>query len=658
MRKLLLLIGCLSLASPAGAWKDSSGNLTTHPGATSVAYNRRIAVVVDGTYFPAVNALRARAVRDGLGNLFEQLVIEGGARVDYYSSAYFTNSARDNANQGDSLWKVLGNTYPVVIFPLASSSLASRFFSAESTNAQIVMCGGGMLGGWRTAGNDAAASDTSSHTGYAIYPQGAQTYGSNADTLYVIDYGVRRGALSTGITRVVRLFHPLVLDSTGGVLHACNVDAYSKAFGSGADSAYAVIPATGDSVAGPHEYLPVAWRVYWSGTKHVDFIATGLVESSVGPCWADVLWSLTSRYVKLNPLRWAYDWDDFTREQSGQLRMPKARVDSILVALAAYSVRPTVHLDPGHATAYLSGGTPPGESEVTSPYGSTLRGLRWWSYHSHDSTTTYPWAELSGNGGTTHRSHRYANSSNPDNLGIVQRLQYSDSVRRAIAPSMVVPPYWCPTYNYALPMDWRSRAAQNIYRIGDGKCPIESLFVALRTGLGYSSFSISVPVQQSTGLAITSYAGNEDTSRVATTMFHYGDENWHLASTNVRSVKRLEQWTGATTGRGTHQLNACLDANMLLGFTNDGERGGATAYLFGESFTSTSLPANRNFTALNRLRAVYGHPQADYVGGGWNEIAVLTRGTFQRLRAMNTLAGHQTWVCVEPWNTGRGKTIQ
>lgn len=656
-----LAIVC-SDALGASQWRRAMGGY--YP--AQLAKQRRIAVIQDSRW----NALNqnnvAQARNDmnkAIGNLLEQLELEGGAEVHFYSTAFLEDSL--------PLWREMGSQYALALllyFNDDGGATRTRWFCPESTTVQILHVGGN---GTSWANENRGTCDTAAaNNPYANAPNLA-VHTNGRDTLSgaKIGFGVRRGVLPTGVTSVVRFFRPVIAGSTS--------------WAASPETTYAQMPAAGDTIVRPHEYMPLCWRVYWTGTKHVDYVRMPPSPAN-NQGWPNIVWALASRYVKLNPLRYAYEWDDVMDiNPSNGTRTTNAAFDSCRRDLEKnYGLKITMNVNPVHAASYLAGTNPTYEGTWSGAPYSWMRTMTW-VHHAHDSSRVSS-ANLvgrfggygPGNGNLVvvnrpRYSHRYASrkgSTEDPGGGIVQRLAYSDSVRKKVCPTCPAPPpYLSFPNNEVLPMDWRVRgslASNAPEKVGYGYTPLDSLVWAIATGLnvpdggtlylrGFYLNNGSTAAQKIRSY----YAGYEDTSAVAATPWMQPDELevFRVAGKTiyVRCIGSLAQTGSNTTRLGVLQ-NGAYFTNALMGLVNDIQRGGSPAYNANESFAAdpnqlNTTPAPRNLTAMNRVRMIYQHPQGIVNGQGNYEILLFKWGVGQHLRALDALAGHPVTQCVYPW---------
>lgn len=611
MKRLLAVLLLFLLATPGYAFNPAaSGSPRVKPVRTyqphTKPYAQRVAVVFDG-YHDALlqNGVKTEAARlaKQVGPTFDSWRADGDAEVHFYRTDFFELPADSLADgtrgQGVSaLWQRLGDDYPTVVcvgFSGDSSvgkAARKRYFSADSTNAKIIHLGGGSGGSsWLQHTQVFAIGDTGTTNSYFDYRRAAvQSYsGSANDTLWFVNggYGVRPANLFPGVSKMVRLFKPVVLPTRIDYPNAAN-DKFSFT----ADTAYHVVPSGSDTLVAALEVMPVAWRVYWTGSAHVDFIksaGSADYDASLG----HVLTTLVSRTTQLRPYRAAMEWDDvFDNNPTTSTRPSNAAYDSVFAEFRyTHGIPVAISTNPRHAAEYYAGDDPTREAAWEHPEGWTWirRGIPW-VHHAHDSTTSDIASNLVGRFGgySTHNGstsagwttdsittygmsrYRYGHRSASANVAgvgysIVARLAWSDSVRRAICPECTTPPYLSFPNNEMLPVDWRTKVGQSIssglranfwtrwgpYQ-GNGTCTIDSTLWALHYGLGLEDggelfVRTTTPNNGSGSSAQNDFRGHMPPGGVAWASISGNDapKNWTTTGDNDSVIAKTPfQWPG------------------------------------------------------------------------------------------------------------------
>lgn len=704
-------------------------------------YARRVAIVYDGTRAEAQNANNINGAysnwNKSVGNLVDMLR-EQGAEVHFYDTRMFDQAG------GLYLWQRFGDYYPLAIGMMftgdGTAATRRRYWSAESTTTTLMHIGGA---NGSVSGGSGGFAWTDSSYGRAVrgYTEGGTNLMANAFFTYrkgcVVPYGssdtlffdkggydLRSMTLFSGVSRVVRLFKPVALTS--------------NSFAGGLDSALAVMPTGDDSVAAAGEYMPVAYRVEWDTTGrgasgvlwgrdltgparsvyYVKTPSTPTYTQNVG----HIALALASRFVQLDPIKIALEFDDVTDSNpSTGPRATNAAWDSIMVRLRdQYALSPTLDVDPDHAVSSILGTTPDyanGNSEVAwsgEPW-SWMRKWKYpWIHHSHDSCNADRSSNLVGRFGgygTANSSTdsagafgvrykfgaRYASRYEPGNAnqalryGIVQRLQYSDSLRRQYCPECPLPPYLSFPDNQMLPVNWRPRSLSanpswKVYAggaaVGSGyEMTVDSLLWAIHVGLGLQSGDRMF--MRTTLVTGTGSAGAANTGILAgrpwgnRSVFSIGrdadgdslpsfspftrpDERWRL-TINGRVVDVTNMTTLAFDGGSAEAYRAITSPTIatLMGTRNPLQTVASTVTPWSVTYSGDRNGLGQpnemgqvNAGSSGRTRMVYSHPLTFTNATGPNGsyyIDVLEAGLLRPMRAMNYIAGHTLVKWVYPW---------
>lgn len=709
--------------NPSDVSVSNTDNEVAAPVATSFTYsvqttgrnvpiNRRVAVVWDsrwGVFGGTTGPGSLNNMDRSLGNFFEMLQLQGCV-IHHYSSDWFERTDGNGGNQRNlAIWQTLGSHYGLAIMPYWSASGASSrktYFSADSTTVPMLHIGGAGNSGYLSWADSSfglverAMDAIGSSTFFGLAQGSVRPYAAaSTDTMWIVKGGIgtRCAVLPAGVTSVTRLFEPLRLPGAGNV-----------AFSVGLDSLYSTFPAAGNATAGPNEWMPLAWRVNWSSGRSVDYLKmasnSAYGTGNVGP----IAIALAARHLDLQPVKFALEWDDITDLNSASgLRPTNAAMDSLYQEFRnVWGIPVTVDVNPRQAASYIAGVTP--EYETAVPWSG--EGWSWmrrhgvtWVHHAHDSTSAHPSSNLlgrfggyqpgngsgdsSGTFGARYKySHRYASRFNPGNAnssqrwGIVQRLAYSDSVRKAVCPECILPPYLSFPNNEALPMSWRSRPltanpSWKVYQ-GDGRTPVDSLMWALHHGLNVppgTDLYLRATFTTSTGApavvlwrpwgdrsTLNMHIGADHDSLPANSPFTFPDERW-TGRVRDRFVSARNVATAAYDGGNlaNYTGNSGPVLATIFGTRNPVQTGGGIAYLWNESFTlnpSGIYAANnaemRNIGSRQRTRIVYFHPGSfRHANGPLGSYAadVFRIGILRPIRALESMAGQRLVRWVRPW---------
>lgn len=507
---------------------------------------------------------------------------------------------------------------------------------------------------------------------------------------------------------------------------------WNTAYGANWDSASvaatryarALMATNADSVAGPGEQLGVMWRVKY--TKYsgegvstwINSLATssnrgandgGLSPRSVyflkaspsppaGEEITHLLWGLLARFTTVKPIKYAYDWDDLTDLFTDNLVDPRwtnAQALTYIDSLAKYGMFPAGTINPRHGAQYLQAQNPDYEIAWSGSAHSYLKRLPW-VHHAHDSTASHISSNLvgayggytPGNGATLSQggtaiqkyAHRYASRWNPGaneagfigaggNFGIVQRLAYSDSVRRVHCPECIVPPFLNFPNNQMLPVGWRARPTTSnplwtLWYSASAECPIDSLLWAFDYGLNHQQTSgkgkIFLRMQQATPW--TSHVDMDRDSMVAFTWFAQPGERFtvRIGDRVVESVA-IGSFLQGGAARSDYMQGAGGRTGLLLGLRGGNIRAEQARTDLGETHVSanggqngaarpgtgnvhsTILPAR----AAQTTRVVYQHPLRAVTPG--YDVDAFLRSIAMQVRALSTIAGRPATRCVYAW---------
>ena len=494
-----------------------------------VPKNRRVMVVIPARWAAFLTPqTELGAVFNGVYQVIDALRNQG-CDVHIYSSRVF-----ESYQYGTKLWREAGDHYglALVVQPGGPGAAGDqRYWNADSTNVQIVCAGGVRSGGalvWNADSTTRGMVDASigrletqgSVQFAAVIPWTAT--GLGRDTLWADNQAAgvrcndaRMSATHTGITGVFRVLHPIVAGNPGpmwGSLNPGSPDTASMRM-PGASWATRNVPGTPDSLVNAGEIIGPVWKVRYAVGRDVWFFK--FTGGNVAPSNnALLLYACMARFLDVPPIKWALDWDDVTNinDSNNYPRWRASAADSSVAMLQRYGVLVGSNgVDPGNLPGYVRGFTPdkedadpPGAAVTwTGPGHSYLKQLVW-THHAHDSATVGVSSNLVGgyggyapsNGpvpfGNGHTGRRFASRRNPGandanfvgaggNFGIVQRLEYADSVARALGMQYKHPPYLTFPANQMLPINWKTRGSVagytpiNLFQSTEASCPIDSV---------------------------------------------------------------------------------------------------------------------------------------------------------------------------------------
>lgn len=709
MKKLALVLSALGLALSLAAPQSASAQAEYQPTRVTSRF-KRIAVIRpsrwDAIFSGSVQSYRAN-LDCMLGNLLDA-ARENGLEVHYYDTAFFEGT--DSTSQ--QLWTNMGSRYSaaIILHPNTSVARFSRYVCADSTNVQIIVVGGAEapITSWMP---DTTVRGFVDAIGQAGLVGISQTKGSclvtydNQDTLWGtrIPSGRRMISLASGIDGVYRLFKVV---QTSGV-H----------FGTVSDTTNAIMPGA-DSLAQAAEYLGPMWKVRFSTysgqgraiwPNSLAGAARGASDGGQSPretYWVRLnnsttsasasphyIWALLCRFTNVKPIKWAYDWDDITDKFFDNLGQPPrwraTAVDSSLEALRQFGIIPTMMVNPVHAAAYINALNPSYEAAWSGPGHTYLQNYTW-VHHSHDSTTANVSSNLvggfggygTGNGATVGSvqswGRRYASRFDPTStgqpgesmfgaggrFGMVQRYQYSDSVRRVNAPAARVPPYVVSPNNQMLPVNFKARG--NTYSIQyyspSASCPIDSVLWAYDISLNKGNGN------ERRKLFLRSLVDNpkaqhlqwDRDSVVAYSLFLYPNERF-VVPVNGRLVQAIgvNSFLQGASPRTQYVADANFRAANLLGLKNPVPVAERTNPLYNTTYTtdvmnvySMALVGNIDMPFRQSTRVVYQHPgqhSTTIAAFGDYHVDVFIRSIATQFRAMDKLAGRATQKCVGAW---------
>jgi hypothetical protein len=272
---------------------------------------------------------------------------------------------------------------------------------------------------------------------------------------------------------------------------------------------------------------------------------------------------------------------------------------------------------------------------------------------------------------------RHSRSLNAFRAGIVQRLAYSDSIRRILCPQCPLPPYLNFPSNQVMPVNSRKNrpsrpgadAAWTMYGTGSVDsllCPMDSLFWAFDYGLnGAKTIGTGTIFLRGTfDDPKTQWVGWDRDSFPAWVPWLYPRESW-----TVRIGGRLIQAIGinsfliGASAKNNYYTDTGANTNRALGFFNGIIHAEAFDVVKGESynvdlnnFNNGGPPiqgsSSRMFRPQQSSRVIYQHGfSGGYPinGNGSYDIEYFEDTAGQRIHAISVIAGRPATRCVAPW---------
>lgn len=725
--RILAALAALVLAGTAMAATDPPAAGQPYQSFRSSDRYKHVAILTPSRW-DALSQINVNSMKQNmLNNLGTSLdaMEEQGLEVHNYTTNFF-ESDKDHRE----MWTDIGSKYGLVIvlWPMAPNSAGfTRYIRADSTNAQLLVIGGADAGAgsnWMdtTLAGFCDGKSGGYEAGSALNGAGLVTF-SRRDTLWFqrVASGRRVTNLPSGVSSVVRMLRPFTK--------------WGSTWIQDADSVNTNMPVN-DSTAAANEYLGPLWKVRYTNysgqgvSTWINSLATssaraagdgGLsarevvwlkVNSGVIPsrAYPHLLWSVVCRYTKAKPIRWAYDADDMADLFANNLvngRGTNAALDSTFTLMANYGIKVATAINPDHGASYIRGENPRYEAAWSGAPHTYLR--KWaatWIHHAHDSTAGHISSNLvgrfggysSGNGASliegadTHEyyTHRYASRWNPGanegngvgaagNFGIIQRLQYSDSLRRRVCPECPLPPYLNFPSNQMVVKNWKPRPTTNNplwktrFVSATELCPIDSLLYAYAYGLRPgSSGKVKIVLRSAIGDPRTQHIDFDRDSTAAYTMFAYPGERWTvrmggrvIEAENVDSflqgASSVTQYVADANARTATVLglkNPSLRAEqfnrsiyMGAGGVMESPAGSANGETFNndvQGLQAVGTPS-RDFTFRQSRRIVYQHPLGTLNGRGSYDIDCFLRSIGTQIRALDEIAGRRCTQSVWPW---------
>ena len=669
-----------------------------------------------------------------VGNTFDAFEGNGG-EVHFYNSAFFeTNNAHRN------LFATLGTDAPVAcyLFPYGNvgtnGGAQNRYFHADSTTIQLVIVGGNgeACCSWSDVG--VGVMDVEVAGGSASFARGSflTPWRGVADTLWGQAWASSKrptdAQLATaGVDKVVRMYRPQTFT---GVSWTNGSDSTTYAAGT-------------DSTCTDGDQMGPVWYAHFikdgngntepsSAPHNVWYVKCPQVLQLVSQmAYPQLLWAVLCRFTTVNPLRYSYEWDDMTDKPTDNMagaRATNATMDSTLQMLAGeYGIVMTGDVNPDHAVSYIRGTNPTyevawsGESQHYIKDNNVA-----WIHHAHDSTQARLSANIVGRYGgyptgnaatrttitagalTSYAllayAHRYASRFNPGNanvsqrFGIIQRFQYSDSLRQLVCPNCTVPNYMNFPGNQILPIGYKPRpTTANPTWVthfsdplhtdaGSGlqepECSIDSLLYALSVGtlhdgtdwtthvrktlfLRYVFPDAPGPSSQSSAWAWGDasprqiyMSGDRDTAIAESPFFYPGERLSSRLGGNIQQVRAVGSTLLGAASAAVYRQLATYRCARMLGLANciirqeaynvtNGES--ATGLDFGSVGSAVSVEVQRNFNYNQAGRSLYQHPGPLANGRGSYDIDCYLRSIGTMVRSMDYLAARKATKCVFGW---------
>lgn len=680
--------------------------------------NRRVAIIRPERWTAITGTLNdAACVANGVYQAMDMLRAQG-CEVHYYNTRTFDGFANATA-----LWRTLGNHYAlaIVLNPGSTEAGFQRYVNADSTNVQILVVGGVRTNNVPTWQPDTGSAAAAGRRGFFDAAGGGFEGDSNVRFSCLVPYtstglgtdtiwssklatgrmqsdsaGVFR-AIHAGITSVVRVLHPLLPGQTNVAWAGGHADSASTRM-PGASWATPKTPGSEtsatDSVAREGEYLGPIWKVkYANGRETWFFKFNGTTTANVhNPA---LLWACIARFVDVPPIKWALDWDDVTDafDLNNFPRWRNTQAESALATLRRVGVVPSNCVNPRNASAYIRGVKPDYEAAWSGAPHTFLRQMTW-IHHAHDSTTWHPSSNLAGtsggyfpgNGSTVtgqeQYGRRFPNRLAPGenyaagnfvgaggNFGIKQRLDYSDSVRRAVAPQSVRPPYLAFPANQMIPVNWKVRANpagyENQMTATAADCPLDSVLWAydhVRGTDGTDGGKLYLRSGFIFGPKIEALWADRD-SFVAASLALYPRERFTVrVGSRYVQAEILHSFNQGIGGRAATLAVVNFRAATVLGLANRAWHAEMHNPTYGESWASnydSDVNAimnfgtgRRDFPAKQSTRIIYLHPGqqttlATFSGDMHVDLFLL--GIHSTIRAMDRIAGKAVTRCVPAW---------
>jgi hypothetical protein len=258
--------------------------------------------------------------------------------------------------------------------------------------------------------------------------------------------------------------------------------------------------------------------------------------------------------------------------------------------------------------------------------------------------------------------------------GLVQRMAYSDSMRRIVCPQCEVPPYLNFPANVVLPINWRKsrpawagNAAALEYKTGSVDstiCPIDSLLWALdwvlNKGQTYGTGTLYLRTVLDDPKSL--WIANDRDSFPASHPYLYPREPWttRIGGRLIQTYAINSFLVGASAD-SVKFVNA-RDVCRLLGFFTPvihAEYGNTfVGESYGQDVNGNTLGGTIKSGALRNLGPRYADRVA-YQHGFSGGYPINGRGNYdvegfivalaQQIRALSTLAGRAATRCVAPW---------
>jgi hypothetical protein len=691
---------------------------STTPGAIAwqpsrVAKSKRVAFIRPSrswTAYAAPEVLQACAA-NGVFAVEDMIREQGGEVHTYHTSAF-------EAANGSRLFRELGDYYSLVVIlnPIFNGVLSQQtYINPDSTNAQLLVVGGIRSNGSGTWQADTATTrgivdigpplfETASGTTFSCLVPWTSS-GLGTDTIWGNNLcsGVRTSdalmsSLHTGVTSVVRVLQPIKAGNPGGAwvnTSSATADSNRAKMPGAVDGFPKLSAGTPDSVAREYEYLGPIWKVKYNTGREVWWYKFNNGAGG-GTYNAPLLYATIARFVDLKPIRWALDFDDVTdvNDSNNFPRWTNDAAERALAALRAVGVVPSNGINPTNAPGYIGGTTPAGESGVawSGAAHTYLKKLNW-IHHAHDSTNGSIGSNLVGGYGGYNPSNgaypngnfqsgsRYASRYQPGtsygwtNFGIVQRMAYNDSVRKAWSPMSESPPYLTFPANQMLPVNWKTRGAAAgytvPYTVTSADCPVDSVLWAFDYGLLGGQTTGKGQIWLRSGVVTTmrreAMWADRD-SFVACQIGMYPRDRWTVRMNSGRLIEAniihsFIQGISAAP-RASYAADCNFKAGWVLGINNRAWRSERHRPQFGETGSGVGTNdadkgAIMNFTtgvvdfpARQSTRIVYLHPgqrSTAITSSGDLHVDVFLRGIHSYIRALDKIAGTKVSVCVPAW---------
>lgn len=556
---------------------------------------------IDRDYFRAIYP-------DNVGRL-PMLIKDQGSQIDVYQSRNFEEG------YGSKLWRELGTYYGAVVFiggkvrngldndGGTQSAVMQKFYCADSTTAHVIHYSlPDWLDDWADGGSAAKLMGTGAYSAGNNYfgllnTPPACNFGNvtaAGDSMFAGEEAVQRAAMNStirgsgadstkaGIVQILPYFRSRSEVST---------KAFATTYGGSNDpAAWTNVPINNDpqfyadSLATVAEIMPIAWRTRWASGATMDFVMLDPTIASRNATTSQYLYAIIARYVKLDPIKTAYEWDDHgtfgfddsTGSAGGavgsQTRMWPNQ-DTLYAWKAQLSSFGIPNLETtGSADSLYAMATTTQTGQSGAHTYSNLRDGTWYFVpHVHDSTTDHVLGNVLGMGttiacraGCNAQFDRYAmrppstQTYNWETYSVWYRLYAQDSAYTARFGPGVRAPYLSFPSDISVPKDMSTQGLNNVLRWPAGQVTewmsCDSLFRAFANAGKFYLRDYQDGGTDSMGARrVFASAGTIATINGYSTpgvqrLFGYADERYSGGRCNVAAG--LQSWADSSSGTG------------------------------------------------------------------------------------------------------------